>query len=287
MSLKDEGQLYPVIVNKDGTILDGMHRFEILGRLGKEVKYEVRDFPDKRSEKIFALEVNLKRRHLNKFQKAEMGNTLLKIETLSAKERMGQKGVKEGEVASFEASSGKATKIVSEKIGLARSTFERAKKVLDDGPEEIKELCRKEALHIAPAFGLTKALEDVPETPKKTLVDKLVGGQMEPKEIFRAVASTKAVKAQLEGEEEDVKEKAEALFKDKYYTPELDSKEAIWQIEEIAGDPHHLITREFPLEDFASFEDAQAWAVKRDGVCLGKLEKWHIKFDPVKAKKLE
>ena len=262
--------------------MDGMHRFEILGKLGKETKYEVRFFLDKQSEKKFVVEVNLKRRHLNDFQKAEMGMVLLEVE----EQIRGQGRRTDLAPNGAKLEKGKSTEIVSKKIGLSRNTFERAKKVIEEAPEEIKDLCRKQVLPIYPAYGVVKAFGTVPDKSKKTLTEQLVKGQMEPHEVIRTIASTNAVKAQLEGEEETVKEKAEELFKDKFYTKELNSKEAIWQIEEIAGDPHKLITREFPLETFVTFEEAQAWAVKREGVCLGKVEKWSIKYDPVKDKKL-
>jgi len=262
IGLEDVGQIYPVIVNKDGIILDGMHRFEILEELGKETKYEVRNFLTKQAEVKFVIEVNLQRRHLNDFQKARMGMVLKKV----------------GHMADSQ---------VADRAGVALRTLKRAKVIIEDGPEEIKELCEEKVLAINTAYNLTRALKDVPEESKKTLIKQLVEGSMEPKEIHKAIASTNAIKAQLEGEEEDVREKAEALFKDKYYTKELGCKEAIWQIEEIAEDPHNNITREFPLDKFATFKDAQAWAVERDGVCQGKIEKWLVNFDPLKDKKLE
>lgn len=278
-SLEIEGQLYPIIVNSQGIILDGMHRFKILG---KDTKYEVRDFPSKEAEKEFVITVNLKRRHLNDFQKAEMGIELLKII-----QRKAEENIKAGTPASSEAKVGRSTEVVGKQIGLSHATFERARKVIEEAPEEIKSLCRKEALPIAPAYGVTKAFETVPEISKKTLTEKLVKGDMEPKEIIRAIASTNAVKAKLEGEEDKIKEKAEELFKDQYYTREFDAKTAIWQIEEIAGDPHQNIQKEYPLDKFATFEEAQAYAVERNGVCIGKIEKWLLKIDPVKTKKLD
>jgi len=122
---------------------------------------------------------------------------------------------------------------------------------------------------------------------KKTLLDE---DDLEDEDLEgeRIKAITEAVKTLLEQEEPEVREKAEKILSKKFYTKELNIKEAIWEIEEIAGDPHKLVVREFPLGKFASFEEAQAWAVERDGVCLGQQgEKWIIKYDPIRAKRLK
>lgn len=286
-SIIQNGILVPLIVNQEGTILDGHNRYLIAKELGFQPSLKVKtiDFKDSLEERAFVISINLQRRNLNAFQKAEMGMALLEVEQKLAKIRKAHGGKPEP-LASRE-DLGRSTRKVAAKIGLGHATFERAKKVIEEGPEKIKELCRKQALSIRPAYGIVKAFENVPEESKKALTEELISGQIEPKEIIRAIASTKAVKAQLEGEEEEVKKKAEELFKDLYYTKDLDAKEAIWSIEEIAGDPHQLVRREFPAERFKDFEEAQKWAVARDGVCLGKIEKWVLKIDPVRAKKIE
>lgn len=285
-SIKTHGVLVPLFINSKGIILDGHNRYRISKELGFKpvLKTVIKDFESSSKEKTFVISINLQRRNLNDFQKAEMGMALLNIEKKKAKEK--ERNRKRGLGSKELRKTMDSYTTVSNKIGLARATFQRARKVIEEGPEKIKELCRNQALSIRPAFELTKAFEDVPEEKKKILTEKLENGEMNPKEILRAIASTKAVKAQLEGEEEKIREIAEELFKDKYYTTELDSKTAIWEIEEIAGDPHSLITKEFPIDKFSSFEEAQKWAVERNGVCLGKREKWLIEFDSIQDKKL-
>jgi len=114
-----------------------------------------------------------------------------------------------------------------------------------------------------------------------------VKGEYTPQEVIKAVTVTKVIKEQLEAEDDDVKEKAEKELSDKFWTKELDLAEAIWTIEEIAGDPHRKVRKEFPISAFKDFNEAQAWAVARNGRCLGKIEKWYIEFDPIEDKKLK
>ncbi|MCE2505883.1 MAG: ParB N-terminal domain-containing protein [Nitrosopumilaceae archaeon] len=76
-SIKTDGLWLPVIVNPDGVLLDGHNRLKICQELKIPVKSAVRDFADNLREKKFVIECNLKRRHLNDFQRAELAIPLL------------------------------------------------------------------------------------------------------------------------------------------------------------------------------------------------------------------
>jgi ParB-like chromosome segregation protein Spo0J len=72
-SIKEEnGLLVPIIVNQDGIILDGHHRYKACQELGIEPNTIVKEFSDKLAEKFFVIECNARRRHLNKFQRTEL-----------------------------------------------------------------------------------------------------------------------------------------------------------------------------------------------------------------------
>ena len=79
-SIKNDGLHYAIAVNKEGIILDGHHRFRICKELSIEPKVEIKEFADLLLEKKFVIESNLKRRHLNKFQRGKLVLPLLKIE---------------------------------------------------------------------------------------------------------------------------------------------------------------------------------------------------------------
>jgi N6-adenosine-specific RNA methylase IME4 len=161
-SIKTEGQHFPLVINEEQTILDGHNRYKICLELGLEPKVEVKTFPSKLLEKKFVIEVNLRRRHLNNFQKAELGFPLLAIETELARQREH----KEVDVASIDATSkGKATTQVAKKIGLSQATFERAKKIIEKGSEELKEKLRKGQVSINAASIQLNRAEKHQETP--------------------------------------------------------------------------------------------------------------------------
>ena len=71
-SIKQNGLWVPIIVNSQGVILDGHHRFKASQELGIEPKTVTNDFPDKLHEQIFVIDLNLQRRHLNNFQRTEL-----------------------------------------------------------------------------------------------------------------------------------------------------------------------------------------------------------------------
>ena len=86
-SIEENGLYHPIIVNKDGTILDGHQRYKACKELGIEPRLEVKEFKNEYEEKIFVFEVNIRRRQLNDFQLAEVGMKILQIEQELAKQR--------------------------------------------------------------------------------------------------------------------------------------------------------------------------------------------------------
>lgn len=80
-SIKDEGywKSEPIIINPDGIILDGHHRYKICQELGIEPTTTIMSFNDQLEEKLFVINCNLKRRHLTDPQKVELAHTLKPI----------------------------------------------------------------------------------------------------------------------------------------------------------------------------------------------------------------
>ncbi|MFZ0512865.1 MAG: ParB N-terminal domain-containing protein, partial [Candidatus Nitrosopolaris sp.] len=91
-SIQEHGQPFPIVVNQDGVILDGHHRYKACHELGIKPSVLVRQFENQLQEKKFIIEVNRSRRHLNEFQRIELQIKLESIETELAKERMPDPG---------------------------------------------------------------------------------------------------------------------------------------------------------------------------------------------------
>lgn len=144
-SLEKEGQHYPIIVSKNGTILDGHNRFEINNKLGRSTDFIVREFASENKEKIFVIESNLRRRHLRDSAKVLLG---LKLEPLYAEEARAimeaqtrDKGGKFERLGSTEPNGDespddrKTSAKVAKAVGLSRTQYERGRVVV----EKIKE----------------------------------------------------------------------------------------------------------------------------------------------------
>jgi DNA modification methylase len=98
-SIAENGLYHPIIINKDGFILDGHHRFKACCELGiitqqEKAKFEVKNFDNSYSEKIFVIDSNLARRQMEPYSRVEL--VLLKKEEhlKLGKQRMGKAGEK-------------------------------------------------------------------------------------------------------------------------------------------------------------------------------------------------
>lgn len=160
-SIKENGMWIPILCNKEGIILDGHHRFRACIELEITTpKFAIREFDNKLLEKKFVIECNLKRRQLNDFQKAELGISLLEIEhELAAKRQL--KGSHKP-LRSFEL-KGQSRDIVAKKIGMSGTTFERAKKIIESAPEEIKKKLREHD----PNTSISKEYKNIVKAEKK------------------------------------------------------------------------------------------------------------------------
>ena len=153
-SISNKGLHLPIIVNQDNVILDGNNRYKICQELGIEPKFEVKKFQDLLQEKEFIIEINLKRRHLNNFQIAELEYKMEELYKERAKIRSfsNLKNFKENiSTAPNDAvtlnieneETGKVSEIIAKKTGLSTRTYERAKKIIEEGSEEVKEKLRQ------------------------------------------------------------------------------------------------------------------------------------------------
>jgi len=197
-SIRERGLLFPIIVNRDGVILDGHHRYRACLELGVEPKIEVKIFNSPLHEKIFIIESNLRRRHLNEFQKAELtlrlielekqlaeelskanltdfekaelAYPLLEVERELAKQRRSDSIPKKGEKGfqpvsgSIDPNIGRARDIVAKKVGLSPKTFQRAVAILERAPEDLKEKVRRGRVSISYAYKMVMRRER-PATP--------------------------------------------------------------------------------------------------------------------------
>lgn len=62
----------PIVINSEGIILDGHHRYRACQELAVKPRTTISQFQNKLQEKLFVINSNLRRRHLNSFQRIEL-----------------------------------------------------------------------------------------------------------------------------------------------------------------------------------------------------------------------
>ena len=155
-SIKENGLYVPIIVNQDGIILDGHHRYKACQELGiKEPKTLVKEFKEKLDEQIFVIDCNLRRRQLNNFQRTELALKSKSILTEIAKKNMSlggkskDKGSKDLETLDEKGVAEEIGKIA----GVSHETVRKADKLLDSAPEDVIEKLRTGEMSISQAFA--------------------------------------------------------------------------------------------------------------------------------------
>ena len=127
-SIKQENGLYvPIIVNPDGIILDGHHRYKACQELGIEPKILVREFKDKLDEQLFVIDCNLVRRQLNNFQRTELALKSKPILEATVK-RNESLGGKDGKGGIFMTPLGRVDERIGEQAGVSRDTVRKVEK---------------------------------------------------------------------------------------------------------------------------------------------------------------
>lgn len=139
--IKTNGLHYSIVVNQNGILLDGHHRYQACQELGKEIpanKIEVKHFDNALEELRFVVAINTKRRHYTPFQKAEAAYELEKIEAQLAEGRQ-----KAGRTLSSNELKGQARDLAAKYVGISPTTYTRAKKVIEEATEEVKQKLRE------------------------------------------------------------------------------------------------------------------------------------------------
>lgn len=155
-SIHEKGLHLPIIINQDNVILDGHHRFQICKELNIKPRFEVKRFDDPLDEKEFVIEINVKRRQLNIFQKGQEAYKLEDIEKERARQRqLSQLQHVKNNYSSLvpigtndnnnkeQQEKGKTAEIVSKKVGISARNYYRIKTIIEEGTEEQKKRLEK------------------------------------------------------------------------------------------------------------------------------------------------
>ena len=169
ISIQKHGIEEPLTLNQDNVLLDGHTRRTIAIQLGiRDVPYDKIEFVTKREEKKYVVETNLERRHLNHYQKVELGMPLLETEEIAASKRKHKpKDFKFLTPGSNDPNQekGKSVEKVAKKIGVSSTTLMRGKHVLKHASEDQKERLRKGKTSINSIYNeVTRKDRNLPTT---------------------------------------------------------------------------------------------------------------------------
>ena len=135
--IETHGQIKPISITKEGTIIDGYQRLRACGQLGITPKVEVVDIDVKKDGVRYALSMNAMRRHLTPAQLYTIAKQLMPALREEAKERQ---GVKQDE------GKGKdSAEIAAEAVGLKPRNFYKLKKIEEEAPDLFERMKSKEA----------------------------------------------------------------------------------------------------------------------------------------------
>ena len=182
-SIKKDGIQIPLIINREGFILDGHTRYEICLELGiTDIPYEIKAFPNEELERKFVVMTNLARRHLNKFQKVELSWPLFEIEKQRAKERIEWKKNnpklakmnKKGQVVKMKTKikEGSSAELFGKKIGIGKTLITEVKYVKKHASQKLLLQCRNDEISVGGAYDLLRGLKLMPsgKKPEKAIV---------------------------------------------------------------------------------------------------------------------
>jgi len=146
MALKEDimlhGQHDPIVINRDGFILDGHTRYEICQELGIECKYRIQEFKTQYEEKRYVINCNVNRRQLTPYAKVELAYKLFIIEKEYRKyagRRVGSK-------------LGRATEMIGKSIGVGRNGVQRSVYVIEHGNDNIRDKLRRGVISLEKAY---------------------------------------------------------------------------------------------------------------------------------------
>jgi ParB-like chromosome segregation protein Spo0J len=170
-SIKENGLWVPIVVNNDGVILDGHHRYKACQELEIKEPYETvtKEFEDKLHEKMFVIDCNLTRRQLNNFQRTELALKSKSILEEIVKQNESQGGKGDRNLTPL----GRVDEQIGQRAGVSRDTVRKVEKIAEKASEEVKQSLRAGQMSINEAIKLIRDEERLLQIYKELQILKL------------------------------------------------------------------------------------------------------------------
>ena len=134
-SIKENGLWQPITVNPKGIVLDGHHRLRACQESGIEPNWIVKTFDGDLHEKLFVIDSNLKRRHLNGFQRVELALKKKPIYEELAKRKQSLGGKKKVSQKSVEPSI-RTDELIAKDAMTSRDTIRKVQVILEKAEKD-------------------------------------------------------------------------------------------------------------------------------------------------------
>jgi N6-adenosine-specific RNA methylase IME4 len=160
-SIKINGFLpkYPILINRQGDILDGHHRLKACIELGDGIKqwrptFQLQEgFANEIEEELFAININRARRQLTKFQDVELA---LKAESLLALTEQARKNMKAGVTLSRQQERVHVDEKIAKDSKTSKDTVYKVRKIINSPifkeNEDFREKARADKIKIENAY---------------------------------------------------------------------------------------------------------------------------------------
>jgi 16S rRNA G966 N2-methylase RsmD len=146
-SIQKYGQWHKIIVNSEGYILDGHHRFRACKELGIEPITEVLTFESESHEKLYVVDNVSERRHLNTFQKVE-----LELKKKPILEDIAKQNMLSGVTLDLFKSRVDTNKEIGKRAGVGKDTVRKVEIIIDKASDEQKEKLKRGAKSISEVY---------------------------------------------------------------------------------------------------------------------------------------
>ena len=165
--IKRRGVQDPLHITLDNIIISGHQRRKVALDIGIKVPCIIRmDLKTPWQIKEQLISDNLLRRHLSDYQKVECCEHLREIEETRAKERMESGANQYSPVENFpEGSEGKTRDNVAERVGISGRQYDKARKVFNEAPEEIKDQWKAGKISTHNAYKQTQKQKEKENRP--------------------------------------------------------------------------------------------------------------------------
>jgi hypothetical protein len=174
-SIKQDGLWVPLIINQDGVLLDGHHRYKACKELRIRPYYIVKELNNKYDEKFFVIDSNLKRRQLNNFQKVELALRRKLILVEIAKNNMSAGARGDRNLTPL----GRVDEQIGMLAGVSHDTVRKVERIL---------------------LQYRQAAEAEGEEEGEIIIQKLRTGEMSINQAYKSILKEESIKKQKEQE---------------------------------------------------------------------------------------